>query len=148
MGTDFESRFDAAYDGEIPDSVDEAALERMETVAYVLDESIRVPGMDTSVGLDPILGVVPVAGDVFSAGLSLYIVAESAYLGVTYTTLLRMLGNVSVDVVGGAIPFAGTLFDAFWKTNRRNVELALEALAETTDDGDTETAIEIPVRPA
>lgn len=147
MTANFESRFGGEYDGEIPSSVDEAALHRMEAVAHALDESIRIPGTNASVGIDPILGVLPVAGDLVSAGISLYIVAESANLGVSYTTLLRMIANISIDVVGGSIPYVGTLFDAFWKANKRNVEHALEELAENANDSDdAETAVELPVR--
>ena len=130
MASRFESRFDAAYDGEIPPGVDEAALHRMEAVAHALDESVRIPGTNASVGLDPILGVVPVAGDLVSGVVSLYIVAESARLGVSYATLLRMIATICVDVVGGSVPYVGTLFDSFWKANVRNVERALADLAE------------------
>jgi hypothetical protein len=153
MAQSFDSRFDIEYDGELPDSVDTAALDRMETVAYVLDESVEIPGTDYSVGVDPILGVLPVAGDVVSAAFSLYIVAESAYLGVSYTTLLRMLATVTVDTVGGSIPYVGTVFDALWKANKRNVGLALRDLAEqiddtggekSSDDGDS-GSVDIPV---
>jgi hypothetical protein len=150
MTARFESRFGAEYDGEIPPSVDQAALHRMEVVAHALDESIQIPGTNASVGIDPILGVLPVAGDLVSAGISLYIVVESANLGVSYTTLLRMIANIGIDVVGGSIPYAGTLFDAFWKSNKRNVEHALEELAEPlTEDStwdDAETAVDIPVQ--
>jgi hypothetical protein len=151
MTASFESRFDAEYDGEIPPTVDETALRRMEAVAHALDESIRIPGTNASVGIDPILGIVPVAGDLISAGFSLYIVAESAYLGVSYTTLLQMIANITIDVVGGSIPYVGTLFDAFWKANKRNVEHALEELAEpvteTANDSDPpETGVDIPVQ--
>ena len=150
MTNSFESRFDVEYDGEIPPSVDEAALDRMEAVAYVMDESLQIPGTNASVGIDPILGIVPVVGDLASAGISIYIVAESANLGVSYTTLLRMIANISIDVVGGSIPYIGTPFDLLWKANKRNVEHALEELAEPlTEDSnegdDTETAVDIPV---
>ena len=130
MASRFESRFGAEYDGEIPPGVDEAALHRMEAVAHALDESVRIPGTNASVGLDPILGVVPVAGDLVSGVVSLYIVAESARLGVSYATLLRMIATICVDVVGGSVPYVGTLFDSFWKANVRNVERALADLAE------------------
>jgi hypothetical protein len=93
-----------------------AALRRMETVA--LDESVRIPGTNASVGIDPILGVVPAAGDLVSAGISPYIIAEAANLGGSRTTLLRMIATIGIDVVGGSIPYVGTLFDAFWKANR------------------------------
>jgi len=151
MTANFESRFDMEYEGEIPPGVDEAALHRMEAVAHVLDESIPVPGTDASVGIDPVLSIVPVAGDLVSAGISLYIVAESANLGVSYTTLLWMLGNITVDVVGGSIPYAGTVFDSFWKANVRNVERALEELAEPVTEGPADSynpqeAVDIPIQ--
>lgn len=151
MSQPFDSRFDVEYEGEIPDSVDEAALERMETVAYVFDESIRIPGIGVRVGVDPILGTLPIAGDVVSAFFSLYIVAESAYLGVSFTTLLRMLANITIDVAGGSVPYVGDVFDALWKANKRNVELALHDLAEAVDpdatagDDDPEEGVDIPV---
>lgn len=150
MTAHFESRFDVAYDGEIPPGVDEAALRRMEAVAHALDESVRIPGTNATVGIDPILGALPVAGDLVSTGISLYIVAESANLGVSYTTLLRMIANISIDVVGGSIPVVGTLFDSFWKANKRNVEHALEELAEprperSNETDDAEPAVDIPV---
>lgn len=150
MSRDFESRFDVEYDGEIPDSVDEASLKRMETVAHIFDESVEIPVLGVRVGVDPVLGALPVAGDAVSALFSLYIVAESAYLGVSYTTLLRMLANVSIDYVGGSVPYVGTIFDALWKTNKRNVELALQDLAEAVDSSDSiggDEPVEIPVKP-
>jgi hypothetical protein len=134
MTSRFESRFGAEYDGEIPPGVDEAALHRMEAVAHALDESVRIPGTSARVGLDPILGAVPVAGDLVSGAVSLYIVAESARLGVSRATLLRMIANIAIDVVGGSVPYVGTLFDSFWKANVRNVERALADLAEPSPE--------------
>jgi hypothetical protein len=147
MRSDFGSRLDVEYDGELPASVDRSALNRMATVAYVLDESVRIPGIGYRVGVDPVLGVLPVAGDVVSAGFSLYIVAESAYLGVSFTTLVRMLANITADVASGSVPVVGTLIDAVWKANKRNVELAAQDLAEPveTDGGSDVDGIEIPV---
>lgn len=150
MTDNLESRFDTTYEGTIPESVDEAALRRMETVSMALDESLSIPGTNTSVGLDPILGALPVAGDAVSALLSLYIVAESAYLGVSFRTLLAMLANITVDFVGGSIPYVGTVFDAFWKANKRNVALAFEDLTEPLTDDErgaesTESGVDIPL---
>ncbi|PSP52813.1 DUF4112 domain-containing protein, partial [Halobacteriales archaeon QH_3_68_24] len=108
---DVESAFDVDFDGEIPETVDRAALERMRTVAWVLDECIRVPGTEFRFGLDPILSVVPVVGDAVAAGFSAYIVLESANLGVGYKTLVRMIANIAIDAVGGSVPYAGTVFD-------------------------------------
>lgn len=116
-------------DRALVDRGDEAAVRRMRTVAYLLDDSVPIPGTRFSVGIDPLLGVLPVSGDVVGAGLSLYIVAESARLGVSTPTLLRMLANVSLDLAAGSVPVAGTLFDAAWKANKRNLELALDELS-------------------
>lgn len=124
------------YDGEVPEGVDRAAVERMRTVARVFDDLIDVPGTNSSVGLDPILGAVPVVGDVVSAAFSLYIVAESARLGVSYKTLVAMLANVAIDTAGGAIPYVGTLFDAVWKANQWNFEMAMSDLRDQFEFGD------------
>ncbi len=132
--SDLEDEFD--FDGELPATVDRAAIGRMRTIARVFDDFIRIPLTDMRVGLDPILGAIPVVGDVISAGLSLYIVLEAARLGVSFTTLLHMIANVSIDVVGGSVPIVGGIIDAVWKANKRNVELVLEDLAnDPLDDG-------------
>jgi hypothetical protein len=132
---DFDAAFAEGFEA-LPDSVDAAAVERMRTVAYVLDESIRVPGTEFRVGLDPLVGAVPGVGDAVAGGLSLYVVLEAAYLGVSYTTLFRMLATVAVDTVGGAVPYVGTVFDAVWKANKRNVRLALDDLLGGVDSPD------------
>jgi hypothetical protein len=128
--------FDSSVE-ELPESVDRAAIERMRVVATILDSSIRVPGTDYRIGADPLLGILPGAGDVLSGGISLYIVLEAARLGVSYTTLLKMVANVSLDVAGGSIPIVGTVFDAVWKANERNMKLVLEDLI-----GDHDRSIE------
>ena len=75
------------------------------------------------------------AGDVVSAGVSLYIVAEPAYLGVSLTTPVRMLESITVDVVGGSTPAVGTLADVAWKANEHNVGLGVGDLAEAVRSG-------------
>ena len=124
------SSLESQFDGieEVPDSVDEAAVRRMRFVANLLDDSIRVPGTEFRIGIDPILGILPGAGDAVSAALSVYIVLESARLGVPFLTLLRMMANVTLDFAIGSVPVIGTLFDAAWKANQTNVELAVEHL--------------------
>lgn len=129
---DFDDSFEGPVD--VPPTVDEAAVRRMEFVSRLLDESVRVPGTEFRFGLDPVLGLIPGSGDALAAGLSFYIVVESARLGVSYNTLLRMLGNVAVDVAVGSVPVVGDLFDAFWKANVRNLELAIDDLATAADD--------------
>lgn len=137
----------AAFDGidpeDVPESVDRAALERMRTVAMVLDESIEIPVIEYRIGVDPLLSMLPGIGDALSAGISLYIVIESARLGVSFTTLLGMLARITVDVAGGSIPIVGPAFDAVFKANKWNVEAALDDLfGEEEPDED---AVTIPV---
>jgi hypothetical protein len=140
---DLEKAFDLDIDS-LPETVDRGAVRRMRFVAAVLDDSIRIPGTDYRVGLDPIVGVLPVAGDAVTGAVSLYIVAEAANLGVSLTTLVRMIGNIAVDVVGGSVPILGDIFDAAWKANTRNLELAVADLTgrEPSEEADRET---IPV---
>lgn len=126
---------DVSFDGELPPTVDEAAIRRMATVARVLDDGIRVPGTDARIGLDPLIGVMPGAGDAVAAGLSLYVVVESARLGVSFGTLVEMLATVTADAALGSIPLAGPVLDAFFKANVRNLELALSDLAVAAGDG-------------
>jgi len=135
---------------DLPESVDEPALRRVKTVARLMDEAVRVPGTNTWVGLDPVLGVVPGAGDAVAAGVSLYIVVEAAYLGVPLTTVVRMLANVTADAVLGSIPVVGPVFDTFLRANTWNVSHLEEFVAEAAPDergaadgGDGPVAIEI-----
>jgi hypothetical protein len=106
-----------------------AALRRSRSVARLLDDAVRVPGTQRRVGLDAMLGLLPLGGDAIGALLSLYVVVEAYRIDVPRALLLRMLWNVFVDFVGGIVPIAGDLFDAVWKANVRNVEL-LESYVE------------------
>lgn len=115
---------------ELPDSVDEAALQRMRAVARIMDGAVEVPGTNYTVGLDPLLGVVPGVGDALSAAVSLYVVVEAANLGVPYTTVVRMLANVSVDAAVGTVPVVGAIFDLVWKANERNLAMVERHLAD------------------
>lgn len=111
-------------------------LERCRLVGTALDDAIPVPGTDRRIGLDPILGVLPVAGDAVAAVASSYIVLEAARLGVPSSTLARMGANVALDFGVGSIPVVGDLFDAAFKANKRNVELLEEHVDDETVTGD------------
>ena len=119
---------------ELPDTVDQAAVKRMQVVAWALDDAVPVPGTNYRVGIDPIVGLLPVGGDTASAVISLYLVAESARLGVSREKLAAMLVNIVLDAGIGSVPVLGDLFDAGWKANKRNLALALEDLAVTEID--------------
>ncbi|WP_248515804.1 DUF4112 domain-containing protein [Salinarchaeum laminariae] len=108
---------------------EQAALERVEGVAHLLDESIRIPGTDVRFGIDPLLGILPAGGDTVAAALSLYPIAEAYRLDAPRSTIAKMLSLVVVDAIVGSVPVLGTLFDAFWKANvwnARSLERHLE----------------------
>ncbi|SDM97148.1 protein of unknown function [Halogranum gelatinilyticum] len=111
-------------------------LDRLHGISHLLDNAFRIPGTQYRIGLDPILGLLPVVGDVPGAVLAAYIVVEAAYLGVPRETLARMLFNLVVDATIGSLPVVGDAFDAVWKANARNVGL-LEA--RRLDPGDAAT---------
>lgn len=147
MTDDIAAAFDGIDPADVPETVDRAALARMQTVAMALDESIKLPVVEYRIGLDPLLSAIPGVGDALSAGVSLYIVVESARLGVSFTTLLGMLARITIDFAGGSIPVVGPLFDAVYKSNKRNVEAAVQDLFPKEHDTDDEEpeVIEIPV---
>jgi Domain of unknown function (DUF4112) len=95
----------------------------MRDLARVLDEAIRIPGTNIRIGLDALLGLLPGGGDVAGGLFSGVIILQAARLGVPTSVLARMLGNVALDVVFGAIPILGDVFDVAWRANTRNVRL-------------------------
>jgi hypothetical protein len=101
----------------------ERRLARVRSLTRLLDSSIRIPLTRYRIGLDPLIGLVPWAGDVVGALLSTYLVWQSARLGAPRGTLVRMVANVAVETVAGVIPVLGDLFDAVWKANTRNLAL-------------------------
>jgi uncharacterized protein YjeT (DUF2065 family) len=98
-------------------------LARARALTRLLDSAARVPGTSLRFGLDPVLGLVPGLGDVAGAALSGYVVLLASRLGAPTTVIVRMLGNVVVDTVGGTVPVLGDLFDIGWKANSRNLAL-------------------------
>jgi hypothetical protein len=115
------------------------ALAEIEAIAWVLDNSIPVPGTGgRRFGLDAIIGLVPVAGDVVSAAIGLFVVWRGARLGLPRIVVARMLANSALDLVVGGIPFVGDAFDLWFKANTRNLGLMRRHLADpatsTRDD--------------
>jgi hypothetical protein len=109
-------------------------LARARTLARLLDTAITIPGTGIRFGADAVLGLVPGLGDVAGALLAGYLVLLAERLGAPRSVILRMLGNVALDTLGGTVPVAGDVFDVAFKSNVRNVALlerALERPAET-----------------
>lgn len=113
----------------VPAAADAARVKRIRTLARLLDNAFRVPGTSFRFGWDQIIGLVPGAGDVTTGLLAAYIVAEAAKLGVPRRTLWRMVANVAIDMAGGAVPFAGDVFDFAFKANKKNLDLVERHLA-------------------
>ena len=101
----------------------EKSLKKLKNISYVLDSAVHVPGTNIRLGIDPIIGLIPGIGDSISSLISFYIILESAKMGVSHKTLIRMMGNVGVDTLIGAVPFIGDIFDIGWKANQRNIAL-------------------------
>jgi hypothetical protein len=89
----------------------------------VLDEAVRIPGTNIRIGLDALLGLIPGGGDVAGGFFSGLIILQAARAGAPTAVLGRMLGNLLVDVVLGAVPILGDVFDVAWRANTRNVRL-------------------------
>jgi uncharacterized protein DUF4112 len=97
-----------------------AAVSRL---AYWLDAGIRIPGTNLRFGLDPILGLIPGAGDAAGAVLAGWILVVAIRLGASRATVVRIAGNIALDAAVGAVPLLGDIFDFAWKANLRNVAL-------------------------
>jgi hypothetical protein len=103
-------------------------------LARWLDSAVRLPRTHWRVGLDPLLGLIPVIGDLAGLALSLLIVAASWRLGASAGTLARMVLNITLDAVIGSVPVVGDVYDVFARTNERNVRALERALGQAGDE--------------
>jgi hypothetical protein len=94
-----------------------------ELLAWLLDNSIPIPGTGRRIGLDALIGFVPGLGDLLSGGLGLLVVIRGVQRGLPRIVIARMLANVAFDFVVGSIPVIGDAFDLWYKSNARNVAL-------------------------
>jgi len=98
-------------------------LARLDAMAKLLDVAFILPGTNIRYGIDGIIGLIPVVGDVIAAALSLWLVREARALGAPWHITARMLGNVAIQGVVGAVPVAGDAFDVLFRANMRNARL-------------------------
>lgn len=96
---------------------------RIEMMEAVLEGLFVLPGTNRRVGLDSLVGLIPVVGDLATAAMGAWIVWEARNLGMSKWQLTRMAANVGFDTVVGAIPFAGDIFDFFYKSNSKNLRI-------------------------
>jgi len=101
-------------------------LRRIRGLARLMDTALRIPGTRFSFGADSVIGLIPGVGDFGAAAVSLFIVNEARRLGVPNDKLLKMLVNVGFDAVAGSVPLLGDVFDVYFKSNRRNLQLMLD----------------------
>lgn len=114
----------------IDEDHERATLARLERFARLTDSRFRIPMTRIRFGLGPILGLVPVVGDLAGLVLSLYLIQQARSVGAPGILQLRMLGNGILDAVGGMVPFVGDAFDVFFRANDRNVVLLRAYLEE------------------
>jgi len=98
-------------------------LAEVEALAWLLDNSIPVPGTGRRFGIDAVIGLVPVVGDLLSGGIGLFVVWRALRLGLPRVVVARMLANSAIDIAIGATPFIGDAFDLWFKANTRNLAL-------------------------
>ena len=104
----------------------ERRLRRLQTIAQAMDTAFFIPGTNIRFGADALLGLIPGAGDLIGAAISLAIVNEARRLGVPRSLLAKMIVNIGLDTVMGSVPLFGDVFDVYFKSNRRNAQLVLE----------------------
>lgn len=92
-------------------------------LAELLDSQFKIPNTNIRFGLDPIISLIPGAGDVFAGVISLYFLIQGAIHGGKAAVLGRMFINILLDVLIGSIPILGDLFDVYWKANLRNARI-------------------------
>jgi hypothetical protein len=124
---DDESPIRGRYAGRIetlsPDNEIAATLQRLDAISTVMDSAVRIPGTQVVMGLDALLGLLPVVGDAIASAIGGYLIWEAKRLGASKFVLARMAANTTIDTVLGSIPIIGDVFDVAFKANRKNVAL-------------------------
>ncbi|MBE8988036.1 DUF4112 domain-containing protein [Nostoc sp. LEGE 12450] len=100
-----------------------ATLNRIRKLSRLMDTSIRIPLTGFRIGIDPIIGLIPGAGDLISTAFSAYIIFLATRFGIPREDLAKMIFNVGLETVVGTVPLVGDLFDAFYKSNIRNLAI-------------------------
>ncbi|MFB2838200.1 DUF4112 domain-containing protein [Floridanema evergladense] len=100
-----------------------ATLNRIRKFTYLMDSAFRVPLIGFRFGLDPIIGLIPGAGDLVSTVFSAYLIYLAARFQLPPQILREMIFNVALEAAVGTVPLVGDLFDAYYKSNIRNLAL-------------------------
>ena len=100
-----------------------AVRRRVEALEMLLERSFHIPGTRIPFGLDAVVGLLPVVGDLVTAVMGAYMVWEARNLGMSKWQLTRMAANVGIDTAIGAIPLLGDAFDLLWRSNSKNLRI-------------------------
>jgi hypothetical protein len=101
----------------------QSVRQRVEALELLLERSFHVPGTKIPIGLDSLVGLVPVLGDIVTAAMGAYMVWEARNLGMSKFQLMRMAANVGIDTLIGAVPLLGDMFDFLWRSNSKNLRI-------------------------
>ncbi len=110
-------------------------LKWVESLSHLLDDKFRVPGTNFRFGLDPILNLIPIAGDMSGFLISAALVATMAKHGVSKKVIILMSLNILLDATIGAIPLIGNIFDFYYKSNTKNLKLLKQHYQEGRHQG-------------
>ncbi len=125
-GSEFESASNATQIAgiDLPTGTDPASVRaRVEALELILERSFRVPGLNVPIGLDGLIGLVPVIGDIVTTAMGAYVVWEARNLGMSKWHLTRMGANVAFDAVLGLLPVVGDAADFVFRSNTRNLRI-------------------------
>jgi hypothetical protein len=114
--------------------LNEEKLLRLKLLSERLDDSIKIPGTNQKIGIDAIVGIIPILGDFIGIIFSTYIMYSGIKMGVSSKIVKKMATNIAIDLIIGLIPIIGDVFDALWKANKRNVELIEKATIENQEN--------------
>jgi len=111
-----------------------AALKRVRAVAWLMDNAVSIPGTRIKFGLDPLVGLIPGAGDLITTIISAYTVVEAKRLNMPASVTQRMVGNIALDFFAGLVPALGDAIDVLIRANDRNLKLLEQALRDAGYD--------------
>lgn len=101
---------------------------RIEAMEQLLERSFVIPGTNMPIGLDSIVGLIPVVGDLIAAAMGSYLIWEAKNLGLPKWKLARMAGNIALDTAVGAVPVLGDALDFVYRSNTRNLRIVKKHL--------------------
>lgn len=110
-------------------------FQKISKLVKLMDSAFRIPGTKITFGLDPIIGLFPIAGDLIDYCISAYLLIAMVRNGASGKAVLKMLANITIDGLVGLVPFFGRIFDVFHKANHKNLVLAVEHFEEGKHQG-------------